>query len=201
MSKEPPHENDSLFEVVLTHLQDVISKTDNEDDDDVQEELMSGIRDSIEALFGKVPNSPPNVMVVEGGKKENSPTDSKRPELHFAPDADFSDKSEEQLLDHPDVQVRILKGSDIFSSSLIRTPVPEGKILVSSGENQIISKNTSLQSYRITCTKGILEVVTDNPDNWDPIQIKTGQSIDLEGEQITVTGLIQSEGDFHRISK
>ena len=85
MSKQPPND-DELLEAIFEQLQNAMAETDAEEDAEIQEELMTGIRHSLQALFGGSMDFKPQVTVMDGGKTEETDADSKRPELHFAPD-------------------------------------------------------------------------------------------------------------------
>ena len=195
MSKEPPKDDDSLFEAIFTQLQDAMAHSDVDEDDGIQEELMTGIRHSLEALFGSAPmNESPQVTVVEGGKKDKTSRIYKRPELHFAPEPEDVDE-----VDDADVQIRIIKGNDFLSSEQDRKNhhIPSGKIFVLAQQQQTIVQHTVLQMYRIHCLEGKIQVVLDSQE---PIDVCEGQSVDVEARIIGIHGVEDSSGEFYRLA-
>ena len=134
-----------------------MSDHEHGEDGHVQEELLEGIRHSLEALFGglETPDSP-NVTVVEGGKLDDEPRDEQdRPHLAFAPEIE----TPEVAFDRPsDVQVRLLKGADLFSSTQDDSFPLDGKILLNDEHPQTLYTGASQRLYRIFCQRGRLLV-------------------------------------------
>ena len=153
-------------------------------DEDVQEELMQGIQDSLRAMFGEVFEvEPPNVTVVEGGRRMDEPvTTGAPPELKVA-----SFESE---------QVEVEDGSTLdFDSSNVSVRVfrPKGGGVpsLSSGnihleaidEEQCMYSGDTLKMYRILLFRGEAEVFSGGTCI---CTLKEKQSMDVEGRKITI---------------
>jgi hypothetical protein len=188
MSRPPDDENPGdikgLFGELSQELEDA-GFVDN----DIRDELIVGIQDSLRALFGDLmDHDPPNVTVVEGGRDEDSPpSDSPPPVLKVAASStseeeDF-ERHEDMSFDAPNVSVRLVRPS---SSIPIHT-LSSGNIhLPSEGDEQSIYIGTSAKMYRILLFKGKIEV-----KNGTGVLgvLNEKQTIDIEGERIEVRAL------------
>ena len=197
MSKQPPND-DELLGVIFEQLQDAMSETELEEDAEIQEELMTGIRHSLQALFGSSVNFKPQVTVMEGGKTEETDADSKRPELHFAPQPEEDPVSEETSVLKPDVQVRVFKSGEGKGNTNRVRALRSGQISVQDGGEQQILYGITNQLYRVYCVDGLLAVYADQNKT---ALLHPGQSIDVEAKQITVKGEESSTGSYDRVQK
>jgi len=191
MSKQPP-DDESLLESIFTQLHQAISDSDPEEDPEVNEELMEGIRNSLSALFGNSIEMQPPVTLVEGGKKEDSSVEERKPpELFFAPEPEnFYTESGQEL---SDVQVRVFKGKDLFHK---KSNINNGQIVVQDDEEQVLLHSSTEHLYRIFCTEGTLIVLSQVG-----LQVSAGQSVDVEAKYICVKGGGSSKGYYTRISE
>ena len=194
MSKQPP-EDDSLLEAIFSQLQEAMSDNEYGEEGQIQEELLEGIRHSLEALFGGLPSQDsPTVTVVEGGKSDDEPRNEQdRPNLAFAPEIEA-----EEALERPsDVQVRILKGPELFSSLHRESANSAGQILLNDDDQQTLFKGTSEKTYRIFCSQGRLSVHCLG----QRLSLQRGQSVDVEASEIAVSSVDKAKGHYFRVTK
>lgn len=153
--------------------------------EDVQEELMQGIQDSLRAIFGQVfEPEPPNVTVVEGGRTDDEPASSApRPKLKVASFEDSDICNQEDILDgafdSSNVSVRVIRSNGGGVPSL-----GSGNIHLD-GVNtvQCVYSGESPKMYRLLLFRGEAEIFSG-----DRIicVLKEKQSIDVEGMEITI---------------
>ena len=188
MSLPPDDENPSD----LTNLFGELSKELQNSgfvDDDVRDELLHGIHESLQALLGGVFEADtPNVRLVEGGKKEDAPpSDHPKPELKVAQADDFEDDGDvgpsNFSFDSPNVSVRFLNPRGMTSmSSLV-----SGNIHLShTNEEQCLYAGETLRMYRLLLFKGKVNIFCGTECVGT---VSEKQSIDIEGRSIRIEAL------------
>ena len=197
MSQKPPDDEDPIFETIFEQVKNAFSETNVGPFDATNEDVLSGIRDSLKNLLHVTrPTVEPHVTVVEGGRSMNTPpTEGEKPNLFVA---ESTDDLEE---DTPNVSVCVLQPEEVVNLPFFsKSSLSSGKIrLVDFEERQLIYQGRKPYCYRIHVQKGQMALHVDKA----LIAImKAGQSIDVEAERIEViaTSPEVSLGEFKALS-
>lgn len=187
MSLPPDDDNPDTIQGLVNELSKELESAGFVDDD-VQEELMVGIQDSLRAIFGEVFESePPNVTVVEGGRTEDAPINN-RPQ----PDLKVASFEEEENIDEQNDSTMSFDSSNV--SVRVFRPKGGGVPALSSGNihldkvhvEQCLYSGQSPKMYRLLLFRGEAEVFSGDTSLG---KINEKQSMDVEGTRITVHAL------------
>ena len=189
MSLPPDNDNPDTIQGLVHELSKELESAGFVDDN-VQEELMLGIQDSLRAIFGDVfEPEVPTVTVVEGGRSDEDPIEDRRqPDLKVA---SFDDNQEDEPIesfdssmsfDSSNVSVRVIRpkggGVPALSSGNIHLEKEESKQCLYAGQ--------TVKMYRLLLFRGQAEIFSG--DTCIGI-INEKQSMDVEGTNIKVSAL------------
>lgn len=189
MSLPPDNDNPDTIQGLVNELSKELESAGFVDDN-VQEELMHGIQDSLRAIFGEVfEPEPPAVTVVEGGRTDDEPApDRPQPQLRVASFEDVEEPIESldssMSFDSSNVSVRVIRpkggGVPALSSGNIH--------LDEEGASQCIYAGQTAKMYRLLLFRGEADVYAG--DTCIGI-INEKQSMDVEGVNIKVCARTQ----------
>lgn len=195
----PPDDENSIF---ITNLFGELSKELESSgfvDDDVRDELLHGIQESLQALLGDVfEGDTPNVRLVEGGKTEDTPlSDHPKPILKVADQKDYEEDQEENpssfSFESPNVSVRFLRPRGM--ASLVSGNIHLQQI----NDSQNIYAGESLCMYRLLLFKGKVKIFCGEEVVGE---ISEKQSIDIESRAIRIQALCDEvAGTYSLIEK
>jgi hypothetical protein len=184
MSKRPPDDEDPILRSILDQVQDAFSEGDAGPDDELQQSLLVGVRDTLRALLGGEAGEP-SVTVVDGGRPDNAPpSKSGRPDLRVAGQEDAEEGSS---VPPPEVKVRVLRPAERQRrpASVTRAAALQHGIVAldATGDSQWIYHGSSAARYRIYCTRGRMALPMGEGES---LFIGPGQSMDIEASKIRV---------------
>ncbi len=193
-------DNNPIIGEIIRQLSQVLGTNDV---DELTKQAMK------EALRESIPDwGAPSMSVVDGGKTFEDP--------QFVKDSSIKERrtqfqilnEETSLTDDtatfPDVQVRILSSQDLLDGNHHLFGLNDsvdvekehftsrGQVSVESSEVQTLVLRASSHPYRVSCDQGCWALDVDSAS----YVLKEGQSMDVEGTTLSVTGIKESTGLF-----
>lgn len=136
----------------------------------VRDELIRGVRDTLDALQPPpTATEPPDVSVVDGGRADDAPpSGSPPPDLRVAkPEAP------------PAVSVAVRRAATIARSDLSAT----GVFAVADGDTQTLFRAAAAHPYRVACDRGAVRVALDGAPS---VTVAAGQTCDVTARVVSV---------------